>query len=270
MYAGMRVLIMTLIAVELACGDSTASSDTAPAGIVSPPSKPPTVVGLQISPTDSVMKFGAAGVFSAYYSMSDASRVAVRASWYSTDDMVVTIDPVTGYAFAVGSGSAVILAHAGNHAAGVSVEVHEPAAMGVSDALVVQDFSITEFPYPWAPGYQYAPQLRVAARPGRFPFVLILQFSVPGLDAPRPIACGAQVTPGVPRDLNGEDYGEWTLSFGETGHRASGADATAIISFVDETGMLSTLTVRGPVVSGGPPASYGGAAGACFHGYSGG
>ena len=266
-YSPRYFAIVSAAALALACADATAPSG----GSTSLTSQPTTPVSLAISPDRLVMRLGDGGSLAAVKVMSDGTRIPVNASWVSFNYEIVTINAANGYAVAVGPGQATIRAQADGLTATISVVVLGPTSTGASEALVVQDFSMIEFQYPSEPGrWFYAPQLRVLAAPGRTVSILRLTFSIPGLADPIPsFGCGATLSAGAPRELNGEFYGDWTMSIDGPGRQASGEDATAVISFLDDAGTIATRTVRGPVVRGSLPATYSGGqnAGACFHGY---
>jgi hypothetical protein len=252
--------------LTLACGDATATAPIKTA--TSTPTPPaPTAVALAISPGDLELSLGTGTTLAAVQVMSDGTRVPVRASWVSFSDMVVTVNGANGYAVAVGPGQARIRADAGGLFAYATLNVLEAKGTGTPEVLVVENFSITE--YPSAGHWEYAPQLRLRAASGHILTVLLVKMSIPDFFGAVSWGCGATLND-MPRELNGEVYGDWAFAFFSPGNRASGADATAVITFVDETGATASRTVRGPVVAGGLPTTYvSGNTGACFHGYGG-
>jgi ribosomal protein S28E/S33 len=182
---------------------------------------------------------------------------------------VLAVNAATGYAVAVAAGRVGVIASINNMKVVAFLTVLGPESVGQSDVLVIESFSMLEFQYPSAlDRWFYAPQMRAHAAPGRRVSVLVMRFTIPGLDNAPAFGCGANLMEN-PRDLFGEVYGDWLLTIDETGRRATGDVATVTITYVDDTGMAGTRVVAGPVVPGTLPATYtgGGNGGACFHGY---
>lgn len=136
-----------------------------------------------------------------------------------------------------------------------------PRGTSGTPAPTLLALAITSAPNQWF----YAPQLRVRASPGRTVSVLLLRFTIPAIGGFNDWGCAATLTSAA-RELNGEVYGDWAFEIGPA-DQASGADATAIVTYVDDARTMATRTVRGPVVRGSLPTTYGGDPGACFHGY---
>jgi len=252
----------------LACSDATAAPKVS---VISPPvvSKPaPTVVRLAIAPDSATMLLSSGFTFAAYKLMSDSSRLPVAAVWISNNDQVVAVNTTNGYAVAVGPGVAVITARVDGLSAAASVTVPTPSSVGSSDIVVIDAFSMIEFPFASGTGWLYAPQVRAHAVAGHTATILMLKFSIPGLGNPPSFSCGGALS-AAPRDLFGEVYGDWLLEIAGSGERATGEPATATITFVDDGGTMATRVVSGPIVQGSLPTTYsgGGNGGACFHGY---
>lgn len=235
-----------------------------------PPPPPPPATLVIISAGTIVVAQGDTVGLGAVVVNPNGRRSPTEARWTSSDTHVVT----TGLdrAIAIAPGKAIITADRPDnpslHDQVPVVVVAKPAGIGPS-ALSVQGFSMTEFQYPSGPdGWFYAPQVQVTAAPGHTALVSYLIFSIPGLDDPIPgWVCPVNLGAGSLADLNGEVYGDWAMSI--TGHgRATGADATARITYTDDSGVTSTLTVHGPIVHGALPTTYsgggGGLGGACF------
>ena len=202
---------------------------------------------------------------------SDGSRIeASQPRWFTPNLSVVAINPVTGIAAAVGVGTAVVTVSAEGLTATAMLTVEAPPNVTRSGALTVDAFSVVEFEYETAPGWKfYAPQLLVTAAPSTSVTVLTLEFHIPGLDEPIPIiGCGGLVSAGATRRLNGELYGDWAFTVDDPGHHATGEPSTAVVTFIDDTGAVGTITVRGAIEPGEPPDTYSGGenGGACFHG----
>jgi hypothetical protein len=252
-------------------GCSEAASDPVGSGSPAVPTttKPaPSAVRLVIVPDSAVIALGSGFSLAAYQIMTDSSRVPVVPAW-SSNESVVIINAANGYAVAVGPGHATVLARLGQVTASALVTVPSPTTSALSDALVIDSFSMIEFQYPSEPGrWFYAPQMRARAAANRRASVLTFKFAIPGLGAPPPFGCGASLTD-ASRDLFGEVYGDWLLEIDDAGHRATGETATATITFIDDAGNAGTRAVSGPIVRGTLPASYTGGqnGGACFHGY---
>jgi len=221
-------------------------------------------VGLSIVPTNIEIALGTRLLPYALKLMSDSSRVPVTAKWRTSDFRIVDVNPFTGSALALAPGRVALIAEADGFVAVASITVPPPTAVGQSDALIVESFSVIEFQYPSSSDWAYAPQIRARAAPGRTATVITMQFTLPGVGPPTTtwIACGARLTES-PRELNGD--AESDLGFSFTGQQATEAAATATISFVDDAGMLSTRIIRGSIVRGSLP-SRGGDPGACFPG----
>lgn len=256
-------------AVLLACGrDSSASRITAAA-------PPPTVPAAAAIDSVSIalprtVALGSIFTLRAFLVRSDGSRIEVpHADWFTANLSVLAINPVTGIAAAVGAGIAVVSVRAEGFTASATLTVEAPS-IAKSGALTINAFSVVEFEYDTAPGQTfYAPKLLVTAGASTSVTVLTLDFHIPGLDDPIPtIGCGGRVLAGLTRQLNGEVYGDWTFSMYDTGQRATREPATAVVTFIDDTGAAGTITVRGPIESGGLPGAYSGGenGGPCFHG----
>jgi hypothetical protein len=205
----------------------------------------------------------------AFLVRSDGSRVEVpKPEWFTPNFSVLAINPATGIAAAVGVGTAVVTVRADGLTASAMLTVEAPTSTANSGALTVNAFSVVEFRYGSAPDQPfYAPQLLVTAATSTSVTILTLVFHIPGLDDPIPaIGCGGRILAGATRQLNGEVYGDCTFSL--FGQRATGEPATAVVTFIDDTGATGTITVRGPIESGGLPGTYTGGenGGPCFHG----
>ena len=270
-----RILaIASWVVVLLSCSDAgpTPPSPSKPGD--PPPSLPPTTATLLIISPDTVVvtQDDTVGLGAALV-MSDGRRLPTTARWTSSDTLVVAMR--FGSAIGMAPGKAIITAATDSpplHAQVPAVVLAKPAATAPR-ALVVQRFVMMEFQYPSAPdSWFYAPQIQATAAPGRSVFISHLIFSIPGLDDPIPAwACDAYLSAGTVVELNGEVYGDWAMSLTGGSRQATGADATARITYTDDSGVTSTLTLHGPIVHGSLPTTYssggGGMGGACFHGY---
>jgi hypothetical protein len=257
-----------LVLAGISCGgDLQTTPSTSPATSTS---ATPSVVSLVVSPDTIQLKIGDGVTLGASYVMSNGARVPATVQWRSGNDEIVSLNPANGYLAGVGPGQTVISAVSGSLIAFASVTVAGPSTVGSSDALIIESFSMIAFQYQSQPNqWYYAPEIRARAAPGHSAIVGTLKFSVPGLDDPIPaFACDATLS-GTARELNGEVYGDWMMSVFGQGHQATGGDATATITFVDDAGVLATRVIHGPVVQGGLPSTYTGGqnGGACFHGY---
>lgn len=271
------LVVTTLIATTLSCSGST-ESPNAPASSgnvthATPPAPPPAQSGsLVIAPNPMVVTQGDTVHVGATLVRSDGTSIPMITAWASSDSQIVAVDSKAGQLFAGRVGQATITASVDSPsmAAEASVVVLARPNPRPDDALIVQQFYMTEYQYPSQPGHwYYAPQLRVVAAPGRTADIGLLALSVPGLPDPiPPFACNAHITTAA-RDLNGEVYGDWTMSVDSPGSRATGADGTAKVTYTDDAGVTRTITITGPIVSGSLPTTYSGGSngGACFHGY---
>jgi hypothetical protein len=251
-----------LVLSALACGDGTAAPKT------STTSKPTlTTVGLVIVPDTAIVALGAQFSFAAYKVLSDSSQFPVSAFWVSNDERVLTVNALNGHAVAVGPGHVMVTARLGDIIAVATMTVVTTTNVGVSDAIVVDSFSMVEFQYPSSPeAWSYAPLMRAHARPGHTASILVLAFSLPGFGNIPAFSCGARLSV-TPVDLFGEVYGDWLLEIGHT-QRATGDSATVTITFEDN-GTPTIRMVSGPIVQGSLPTTYTGGVygGACYHGY---
>ena len=94
--------------------------------------------------------------------------------------------------------------------------------------------------------------------------MLSLQLSIPGISRSSLFGCTASVTSAA-KKLNGDFYGDWTLYLESSVEKSNGEDATAVLTFVDETNTMRTLTIKGPVLNGALPNTYG-QPGLCYTG----
>jgi hypothetical protein len=188
--------------------------------------------------------------------MSDGTRRPTAAQLSSSNAQVAAVRD--GQIVGLSPGGATIVASVDSLVAEASVIVFAVPVGSPSDALIIQRFYMIELQYDNRPTlWYYAPQIRVVAASGRTAYITQISFVVPGLDAIQPHDCFVHVTDAQPLDLNADFYGDWSMSI-ETSRQASGTDATAMITVVDETGRSAALTIAGPIVRGGPPASYSG------------
>jgi hypothetical protein len=253
------------MALSVACWESPAT----PVKFAAPNESPTaTISKMFISPDTIVIAQDDTTHVAAVLAMSDGTWIPTIARWTSSAPRVVSVQ--NSRAIGVSRGTATITASIDS----LSLWAEVPALVltrlpDSARALVVQRFFITEFQYPSLSGvWFYAPQVQVAAAPGRRVYIASLTFSIPGLDDIATWNCDAYVTAGKVVDLNGEVYGDWALSVEETEHQATGADATAKLKYYDDSGLTTTLSLRGPVVRGSLPTTYGGDPGACFSGLS--
>jgi hypothetical protein len=273
-----RLAVATLAMILVACAPDKAFRPAA-----NPPGSPatPVEVGIAIVPESTTIVLGGSLVLRAERVMSDGSRVPIpqgpsltsgslapsfSAVAFGSD--IVALNPVTGIVIGVGQGTVRTRVEFEGRIALGWITVAAPSSHG-SAAMTIDHFSVIEYRYPQVPDeWSYAPQLTVSAAAGRTITVLRVVLHVPGLEDPIPtIACGARVASGTSLALNGEVYGDWTFSVSDPAHQASGADASAVVSFVDDTGAEGTLEVRGPVIRGALPTTFGGEPGGCFLGY---
>ena len=161
-----RSLASALLLVSaLACSDGTAPPKTG-AAASSPVSEPtPTNVRLVIVPDTAIVALGVQFSFAAYKVLSDSSRLPASAFWSSNDEQVITVNAFNGHAVAVGPGHALVTARTGDFIAVATMAVAAPTNLGVSDALVVDGFSMLEYPSGLT-AWSYAPQVRAHACPG--------------------------------------------------------------------------------------------------------
>lgn len=273
----------TTLAMVLA-GTVSCSGDgpSAPKEKFDPPGtiKPVVIAGYVITPDQQILRLGDQFTLRLVKVMSDGSRIPVATRldapndptapvvhWIASNPALIALGAFTGQAVAVGSGEVVVQARLNDVAVASTSFTISPASDASSGALVINDFWVIEFTYPppSAGDWNYAPQFRVSAKAGRTVTVLRLEVSIPGLGKAPPFSCGAQVG-AASRDLNGELYGDYSFSMGESGKRATGA-ATAIVTFVDDAGVTGTVTVQGEIVQGTLPVYGTFKPGACYHGY---
>ena len=260
----MRLLVLALAATGLACG----SAVTDPHRNQAPAIPPATMVALDISPDSVELALGETHSFTATKVMSDGSRVPVTPRWSITQPGIAVVD-FYGRVTAVGAGNVDIRATFGEREARAKVTVLRPALPGESDVLDVESFSVLEFDYPSRPGHwYYAPQVSVRAAPGEVVTILTMDFSIPGLPGPiPPKGCGATITSSQSFQLNGEVYGDWAFAISSPERRATGDTATMVLSYTNRIGVLATRTIKGPIIGGSLPGTYGVEFGACYTGY---
>jgi Big-like domain-containing protein len=141
--------------------------------------------------------------------------------------------------------------------------------------IVVRAFSVVEFEDP--PGskqWLYAPQVVVADAPGQdgLQMVGFEMLTIPGLVPPnvtrRLWARSLTVPPGQDIPLFHELYGDYGAAFGGVGsggsRRSSGGQATARLTYRDDTGHYYATTIQGPIVPGTRPGTYTGGCGHWF------
>jgi hypothetical protein len=268
-----------IAACSVIAGGCVSDSLTTPS--TNAPSRPlgaaptaPRIVSLETFPASgSAVVLGSTFIFHAFVVRSDSSRAPVAAqTWTSSNEAVLTVNPITGLAAAVGVGTALVGVQAGGFSGTIAVTIIPPTpnASG-STALTVNSFSVIELEYASLPGHWfYAPQVEVTAT-GTSVTVLTLQFNVPGIGENLVIGCGGAIPTGASRDLNGEVYGDWLFTFDREGALATGPDATATVTFIDSTGTTGTITTHGLIARGTLPTTYSGGknGGPCFHGYGG-
>jgi len=125
--------------------------------------------------------------------------------------------------------------------------------------IVVREFTLIEFSS-YDGGPYYAPQLVVADTAGGAGLRIVgfQMLDLPGVYAPGPRAhaVGISVPPNQDIPLFWEIYGDWSLTFGDGVHRATGATARARLTYRDSSGHLYANTIEGPIVSGDLPTTY--------------
>ncbi len=119
-----------------------------------------------------------------------------------------------------------------------------------------------ELHYPGLSQWFYAPQMRVRETTGAGGVTITGgRFTLPGFDGPAwTCATGQHLNAGETRELFPEMYGDYPLTFDESGRRIVGMPAIAI-SFVDDSGRTGVLTVDLPVTPGSVPTTYSGGSG---------
>ncbi len=184
---------------------------------------------------------------------------AVPVTWRTSDS---TIASVTAF----GSTAATVI---GKHPGVVTITATLPgltATIAVvvlpgedtaAPLLVIESFRMVEFQYPGYADWFYAPQIRLRETRGASGAVMTkLEFVIPGLLAAPPCNASVPVGSGQTIDLFQEIYGDYQYTISATGVRASGADATAIMTVTDGRGRNTKLVVTGPVVPGALPTTY--------------
>lgn len=259
----MRLPIIVLAAFAVGCGSTMTDPNADAASIPRA-----TMIALDISPDSAVLALGEVQAFAAVKVMSDGSRIPVIPRWRLAQPGIAVIG-FDGSAMAVGVGTVEIRAVLDNREARAVMTVLRPDSLDDSSALTVESFSMVEFKYPSLPGHWfYAPQIRVRAARGHLVTVLTLDFAVPGLPSPIPsIGCGATIPSGAPVELNGEVYGDWSFSIDNSAHRATGDSATMVLSYTNKQGVRAERKMKGAIVAGSLPGTYGADPGACFRGY---
>jgi hypothetical protein len=240
--------VASLVALSLSCSDVvTTRPPTA--------SRPqPVAQALVLTPSSMLLRQGDAAALVAEILMSDGTRHPTTAQLSATNAAIASIRD--GQVFGLSAGSTTIVALADGLAAEASVVVVPVPTGGSADALVVQRFYMIELPYNSVQGeWQYAPQLRVVAAPGRTAYITQISFAIPGLGSIPPIDCFVHLTDATLLDLNSDFYGDWATTI-DSSRQASGTEATATIGVIDDSGKATTVSATGPIVHGGPPANY--------------
>jgi hypothetical protein len=131
-----------------------------------------------------------------------------------------------------------------------------PAPTVDAPELLLDSFAVIEFQYDSLPGfYFYVPLIHVSSTGGTV-LVTKLQLTFPdGSVAPTFCSAGMQVTTSG-RNLVGEIYGDYELTFDLGGRRASEGDFSVLITYVKDDGQRGYLVATGPIVPGFLPATY--------------
>jgi hypothetical protein len=258
-----HVSLVATISVAVVAVACSGDGDTAPSAPRTVATEPASAVALVATPSGMQLTERQIKAVTAVVVRADGTRDTVPAQWTSSNPDVVLIIPrcsactsKSDYVVAEAPGSATLTATFGALRAEIAAVVASPVISEPGDALVIDRFSMIEYRDPAAPDdWFYAPQIRAAAAPGRRALIMTMTFSIPGLDGwSPPLDCEAELTTEL-RDLNGEAYGDWYFEIVEAGHKASGADATAKITFVDDSNRVATRTIQGPVVRGSLPSA---------------
>ena len=273
-----RSIAFVAFLAAVACSDGA----TAPKETFETPPKPlPTLVGYALVPDGAAFRLGEQFLVQLVKQMSDGSRIPVltslfadpnapRLQFISFNPSIITLNPITGNAVAVGPGSARIEARLNNEVmASTVLTVAQPNGV-TSNALVIHEFWMIEYQYPSGPpDYYYAPQFSMSATPGRSVTILTLQLTIPGFYGSITFSCGGNID-STPTLLNGEVYGDWTFAVSSS-TPATNVQPKAVVTFADDTGATGTATITGTVVQGTFPDTYSGGrnGGPCFHGYRG-
>jgi hypothetical protein len=263
------VTVLPIAAVALACADNRTTAPTAartPVPVWAPGA------ALVVSPSTMLMMQGDTVALDAVLVQPNGLRQAVAAEWTPSNAQVIATISGPARVVAIAPGTATLLAAFDTLRAEASVTIVDKQfgklSSATGDALILDRFFMIEYQYPSEPGqWYYAPQIRAGAAPGRTARITKLTFSIPGLDGwTPPLDCNAQLVTTTLTELNGDAYGDWLFDVFEGGHKATAANAEALVTFIDDSGRTATRAIEGPVVRGGLPWSTSGVAdsGACF------
>ena len=129
----------------------------------------------------------------------------------------------------------------------------------MAGSVVVESFFVVEYEYGGSPGWNYAPQVVVSSPAGGSGvYADLSNLSVPGVGTVSGPATCRRVASGARVSLVDEVYGDYEFSMSNSGNRASGGEATIVLSAVDGLGTINRLTLRGPIVPGALPSTYSG------------
>jgi hypothetical protein len=182
--------------------------------------------------------------------------------WGVSNETVATVEwfdgggPWSALLTFVGEGSTTITASLdGFTAGGELTAISDPP---LSDALVIESFSMIEFAYadPSGPYWHYAPQVVLADQTGSGVDVIGVQFSIADWGDASYCAATRSVDSGASLELFREVHGDYELSFSKQGVRAGSGEATAAIYFVARDGTPGKALAVGPVTPGGFPTTY--------------
>lgn len=237
----------------VACAADTSPSGPLPTDTTDPSGRD--IVALEISPSGGPIDFYETRQLRAIATRRDGALAEPKITWSSDNELVLTVTE-SGAVTAVGVGTAQITAAVGDAQASVTLSVQPAQVEGAVTALSVLGFSVIQYKYGQLPNRWYlAPQMLVAAPPGKRVQVLHVDLVIPGLPGEFPTGfCQEFIAAGQFGRLNGEVAGDWKLSF-ESDVPVAGALASARVTYADDTGAILELTVRGPVVQGALPRS---------------
>lgn len=122
---------------------------------------------------------------------------------------------------------------------------------------VSASFSLIEYQDPLSGIWSYAPQVHLIETSAQGAvFVPELAFTIPGVGAAPICLSNLEVGPGASVDVFHEIYGDYALTIGQTGYRATSATATMRVLYRDTAGRVDSLDVNGPIVPGSLPNTY--------------
>jgi hypothetical protein len=247
-----------------ACSDAALTPPKA-AG-TSAPAAPIPVASVALSPTAlTLLPNTGQGVFVRLLGSDGRVLLDRDVTWASSDSNVAIAGPMysTGTNASSAPNARVEAGHAGTAIVTAAVDgktasivITVVGATASQSVIAVESFTVVEL-QPRPGFWSYAPQVRMKDPTGSHSGEVIgFDLSIPGFGQAPPCRMSVLVGQGASVDLFHEIYGDYELTYVNSGARASGTVATAFITVRDDSGTVALLTVPGPIVPGQGPTTY--------------